>query len=589
MIGRMVLEFMSGRITFLTPTLTNLTISCRRIRLVPTHSLTNPHGNPRLVLEAAILEHGLTWTSLPAPTKTNLSKSSSTALKLWEKEVNWHLPLPTLQLHTTPGVNYLDPQEPPASDFLIRWTLGWIHNEGRKGHSAASGDAWLKYLADPVPTYASTLAPFSLVVSTSENPILVAPPTGNTVSILGPARQFNSPQHIMKDIVIFRKGKKLTLKPRLGPKKVSLPMPVGKPKYSTEPLPQFKLALSALPPGTPESISDSATRAFAASISLSSQSSYKTALVHLEKAEAILGQKFSSPPTEQEIIFFTAYLAGKNVTSATIKSYLSGLRYISLSRGAAHHTKLPELGAQIVAGSTNMKKDAHAEASKPKRRPITLEMLVLLRHAIATNETWNDVEKCLRWSCMLLGYWGSFRMGELLETEKSKFHPGSSLLPSDIKFHEDSVAIWIRTPKVWKHGGDIVEVWSVKENKELDPVLALNQYMKVRSQTLGPAGNCPVFLHRDGSQYTKAELNKDIKLLLAQYPTISSPRDRWSGHSFRAGISTLLSSLGFKEEQIKNWGRWSSMAYTAYVQDQTQRRDTRKQITKVFGQMLAKI
>jgi hypothetical protein len=190
---------------------------------------------------------------------------------------------------------------------------------------------------------------------------------------------------------------------------------------------------------------------------------------------------------------------------------------------------------------------------------------------------------------MLTAFWGSFRMSELIESEKSKFHPSSSLLPSDIKFHDDSVALWIRSPKVWRDGGDVVEVWEVKENEDLDPVLALKRYLRLRTEALGPAEDCPVFLHQDGSQFTKHEMNKDIKHLLDQYPSINSPRDRWSGHSFRAGISTLLTSLGFKEEQIKNWGRWSSMAYLAYVQDQSKRRDTRKQLTEVFGRMLANI
>lgn len=178
------------------------------------------------------------------------------------------------------------------------------------------------------------------------------------------------------------------------------------------------MAPSALPPGTPQNVIDSATASFAASVSTSTQSTYKTVLGHLQKAEAILGQKFSSPPLEREMVFFTSYLAQKNISSNTIKSYLSALRYIALSRGASHHTKLPELGAQIVTGSSNLKKDSRAEASKPKRRPITIHMLLLLQHGIATHHSWTDHEKSLRWCVMLLGYWGSFRMGEILETEK---------------------------------------------------------------------------------------------------------------------------------------------------------------------------
>jgi hypothetical protein len=54
-----------------------------------------------------------------------------------------------------------------------------------------------------------------------------------------------------------------------------------------------------------------------------------------------------------------------------------------LSRGDARPTKLPDLGAQIVAGVANIRKDAVTEASRPKRRPITINMLIFLKHAIA--------------------------------------------------------------------------------------------------------------------------------------------------------------------------------------------------------------
>ena len=546
------------------------------------------------MLEAAVLQHGLTWASLSVPTKTALKRSSSAAIKLWDSEMAWHSPMPTFSLHTTPGITYNSPSLPPAQDFMIRWCLSYIDNEGRKGRSVATGDGWTQYLANPEPTYPQTLVPYCLIVASSHNPVTVDATPGNTVLCATSqvqARQISPPNPtINKELTVTRKGVKVRITPSTAfIKKISLPKPTAPPKYSTVPLPQFKLSPSALPPGTPQCMIDSATRAFAASVSQSTQATYKTALGHLHRAEALLGRQFSTPPTDQEIIFFTSFLASKAVTKATMQSYLSALRFISRERGATHHTKLPELGSQMLAGSANIKKDALVEATKPKRRPITINMLVLLQHGIASQQSWSPHEKSLRWSCMLLAYWGSFRMGELLETEKSKFNPGTSLLPSDIKFQEGSVAIWVRCPKIWKEGGDVVEVWSVKENEQLDPVIALTQFISLRAANLGPAEKSPVFLHENGSLFTKAEMNKDIKLLLAMYPTLSSPRDLWSGHSFRAGIATLLTSLGFTEEQVKKWGRWSSIAYMAYVQDQSKRRETRHQFTQIFGQMLASI
>ena len=367
-----------------------------------------------------------------------------------------------------------------------------------------------------------------------------------------------------------------------------MPTPMATPKYSKKPQTQFRLSPSALPPGTPQAVIDSAQESFAASISASTQSAYKTTWVHLQKAETLLGQKFSSPPTEKEMVFFTSYLASKNIAPSTIKSYLAALRYISLSKGATQHTKLPGLGSQIMAGAANLRKNSRLEAIKPKRRPITINILRILQHAIASHPSWTDYQKSLRWSVMLMGFWGSFRMTELIESEKSKFDPNNTLLPSDLKFKEDAVAVWVRNPKVWREGGDIIEVWSVEEDSQLDPIKALKKFLALRHTCHGPAEDVPVFLHQDGSQFTKAEMNQDLKMLLAQYPALSTSQDRFSGHSFRAGIANLLASLGFTEQQIKSWGRWSSVAYKAYIQDLSRRRETRKQLTTVFGSMLAR-
>ena len=111
-----------------------------------------------------------------------------------------------------------------------------------------------------------------------------------------------------------------------------------------------------------------------------------------------------------------------------------------------------------MAGVSNIRKDAMAEAVKHKRRQIMINKVVLLRHAIATNQMWNEMEKCLRWSCMAKCFWSGFCRGKLLEAKKSKFNPASSLLPSDIMVRDRTMAIWIRSPSVYRQGGDVVEV-----------------------------------------------------------------------------------------------------------------------------------
>ena len=98
-----------------------------------------------------------------------------------------------------------------------------------------------------------------------------------------------------------------------------------------------------------------------------------------------------------------------------------------------------------------------------------------------------------------------------------------------------------------------------------------------------------MFLHEDGSIYSKLELNADLTFLLSNFPELDNPRDQFSGHSFRAGLSTILSVLGFSEEEIKGWGRWKSEAYIRYLKDQTHRRKVFEKFRNTFTAILRNV
>ena len=164
------------------------------------------------------------------------------------------------------------------------------------------------------------------------------------------------------------------------------------------------------------------------------------------------------------------------------------------------------------------------DAEKPEKRPITLNTLRLLSHNIATRDSWSEYKKYLRWAICLLAFWGSFRIGKLLERFRHKFNSNRSLMPSDIQFHKDCVAVWLRTPKVETRLGDVVEVWKVEQCKELDPVAALETYMAMREEKFGRNKEVPVFIHEDGLSLTKARMNTDLKSLLAEYPEIAESK-----------------------------------------------------------------
>ena len=154
-------------------------------------------------------------------------------------------------------------------------------------------------------------------------------------------------------------------------------------------------------------------------------------------------------------------------------------------------------------------------------------MLKLIENSIGRKENWSPYEKSLRFTVSLLAWWGSFRLGELISQRKC--------------------ICLVKNPKVLNEDtGDVVEVWAVPEIPDLDPITALTKFLQLRKSKFGEAESYPLFLHENGSVFTKKQMNIDLGVLLAIYPELNSPVDKWTGHSFRAGISTLLATLGFK-------------------------------------------
>ena len=105
-----------------------------------------------------------------------------------------------------------------------------------------------------------------------------------------------------ESIKVTRAGRKIKIKIRRSAMKIA--EATARPKYCPIPRTHFKLSKTALPVGTPDHL-EKAKAAFASSVSSSAQASYTSAYNHLLKAEAQLGRRFSSPPQEYEISYFT--------------------------------------------------------------------------------------------------------------------------------------------------------------------------------------------------------------------------------------------------------------------------------------------
>ena len=540
---------------------------------------TEPGCMAYLMLEGLVIPEGPVLESFSAGKKSVINSGAATSFGLWEVDLKWNAPLQREQLVTTPGLYMTDVESSGyVTESNLRWALQHCIALTRRGAQFDNGSQLVPYLNEPKRVF-GTQPPFKLVIWSQAEPVFQ-----NVTGECGLAS--TSQSGIIKINGGKRAGLVIDLKAREANKRSN--KSTGRNKYSTVPHPLFRLDSTALPPGCTPDMVETATSLFSCAVTRKTQCNYATAVRHLLNAETLFGRKFSSPMTEQERIYYTVFLLRRNIKKQTAANYLSAIQFYQMSKGETNPRGNSELGKRLVVGSENLNRDPHLASAGRERRPITANMLRLIGYSIARNEIWDKYEMSLRWAVCLLGFWGSFRIGELLTELRYEFNPKCCLLPSDLQFDNNCVAVWLRNPKVKSRMGDIVEVWCVEQCPELDPLAVLKAFLEMRDQEFGSNDSLPVFVHKDGSNFTKAEMNADLKSLLSTYPELAeSSRDKWSGHSFRAGLSTILQKLQFSSEKIKAWGRWRSSAYMLYLKDRAARRATRAELTDTYGRILS--
>ena len=95
------------------------------------------------------------------------------------------------------------------------------------------------------------------------------------------------------------------------------------------------------------------------------------------------------------------------------------------------------------------------------------------------------------------------------------------------------------------------------------PAAALDKLRKmaVANNLFDPSR--PVFALKSGKNFTKNAFNKGLELLLNYF---RDGNHKITGHSFRAAIPTLISSIPDKctVSELKEWGSWESSSFMAY-------------------------
>jgi hypothetical protein len=267
--------------------------------------------------------------------------------------------------------------------------------------------------------------------------------------------------------------------------------------------------------------------------------------------------RFFSQPSPTDICDFIDFILRKNLKSSSAKSYVSSLAFYLNLRNLDSQCCSDFLVKTVLRGAENM--EFYKSFSKGCRKTMTLPLLKILSHSIAT-KSWNNQDKQCFWTAFAVAFYGSFRFGELVSGSEKIHNSMETLLWSDIVFKDDFVIIHIKITKTKKKNGEFIDLFLQPDNHYC-PVKALSRLKKLVS----PSSNDPVFILSNGKLLTSGIINKALMELLT--PTLGEAARHITGHSFRAALASALASRPdmASSEDVRAWGRWNSDSFQVYT------------------------
>ena len=299
----------------------------------------------------------------------------------------------------------------------------------------------------------------------------------------------------------------------------------------------------------------------------STWSSYSTVSNHLERCEKDTGRDLSLPfNTETTLVFVAWLLDVRKIKAVTVDKYLSALRMIHLTQGYDIPCLRDPIVKLILAGKKNWDNVRETLQGKVKRDPVTFEMMKFFKKKLLTI-SWGIRKKILFHSVTTLAWNGSFRIHELLSNDSKTFDPTVTLLWKDVKVDTVQmdgrevgvISIFLKSPKTDRIGaGQRVEVFET--GNFMCPYRAFKKYEA--SLKFKPEKNQPVFREENGECLSGRKLSKYLDEISKE---LSEKGIKVKNHSFRAGVPTMMATLGYSDKDIMAAGRWQSNAFMAYA------------------------
>jgi len=255
---------------------------------------------------------------------------------------------------------------------------------------------------------------------------------------------------------------------------------------------------------------------------------------------------------------------GGQCAPTTIKKKLSALRTAHIDAGfdATH------LVSSVIETTIRGIKRFHGERGEGRAIPITLPVL---ERILATLDQYptiaggrRNADNCA--TAFAMAFAGFLRMGEFTYTSFDRMF---DLRRGSVDFVLSSVRLSASKTDPFRKG--VAVTLPTMKRSSTNPLDRIRRL--VRDYPKPP--EAPLFDLGEGTPFARKDVEKVLQKALTRAGYDS---EGYTGHSFRRGAATWASSLGFSDVDIMEMGRWSSTAWTRYVE-----RDISQKILRVDG------
>ena len=247
----------------------------------------------------------------------------------------------------------------------------------------------------------------------------------------------------------------------------------------------------------------------------------------------------------------------EELSSATIKAYINDFSTLHKMKNLDNSIFDSFLIKTALKGAVNI--ELYKNVTKKCKSTMDLDLLKKIGNQIAKSSM-SAYDKQVYWVACTLAFWGSFRMGELLEKTETEIS-AEAISWSDVIDKDDSLSVHVKIPKIKSKKGDNILIFEFKGHN-VCPVKAFKQ-LKSMART---SASEHIFVLGNGTNLTMQKFTNNLKIWAAPYRSAEFIKNL-SGHSFRNAIPSVLASRPdlAEEDDICTWGRWNSLAFKIYA------------------------